>query len=363
MEQMIFKENKKGYKVLTPDGYKSFAGIRCLGNRPIVRVEFEKNQWLECTNNHKLLTSNTVRTPVNELKVGDTVLTKEGSNRILSITDTGTNQLVYDLIEVEDGHRYYTNGILSSNCEFIIDEETLIAPAKLLDLEPQDHIYKTGQVRWYKTPQPGKIYVVGLDPSLGTGGDPAAIEIFEAGSTEQVAEWTHNRTTIPEQIRILKDIINHIYDITQDENSIYYSIENNTIGEAALISINEMGEENIKGYFLSDTAVLTNGRRFRKGYNTTLKSKLTACSKLKNLIEQRKMKIYSSALISEFKTFISYGTTYSAKPGERDDLVMATVLIVRMLQTLQNYYNDVDQHLRDHDDVILEPMPFISMSR
>ena len=164
-------------------------------------------------------------------------------------------------------------------------------------------------------------------------------------------------------MRILKDIVNHIHEITQDDNSVYYSVENNTIGEAALISIHEMGEENIKGYFLSDTSVPTNGRRFRKGYNTTPRTKLTACSKLKNLIESGKMKIHSRALISELKTFISSGVSYAAKIGERDDLVMATVLIVRMLQTLQTYYADLDRHLKDHDDVLIEPMPFIAMIR
>ena len=249
------------------------------------------------------------------------------------------------------------------DCEFIIDEETLIAPAKLLDLNSSDHLYKTGQVRWFRPPQPGQIYVVGLDPSLGTGGDPAAIQIFEAKTTEQIGEWTHNKTPIPEQVRILKDIVNHLYEITKDENSIYYSLENNTIGEAALISIAELGEENIKGYFLSDTSVVTNSRRFRKGYNTTAKTKLTACAKLKNLIETNKMKCHSAALIGELKTFVSSGVGYAAKPGEKDDLVMATLLVVRMLQTLQTFYADLDQHLKDHDDVVIEPMPFIAMIR
>ena len=38
-------------------------------------------------------------------------------------------------------------------------------------------------------------YVVSLDPSLGTGGDYAAIQVFELEPTfEQVAEWQHNLT-------------------------------------------------------------------------------------------------------------------------------------------------------------------------
>ena len=244
------------------------------------------------------------------------------------------------------------------DCEFIINDETLIAPAKLIDLEGRQPEYKTGEVRWFKRPQSGKIYVVGLDPSLGTGGDPAAIQVFEANTTEQVAEWRHNRTDIPTQIRIMANIIQHIYDITRDDKSTYYSVENNTIGEAALISIAEYGEENIRGYFLSDDS---NGssRRFRKGFNTTNKPKLAACAKLKHLIESNRMRINSSNLISELKNFVASGTSYAAKIGETDDLVMATVLVVRMLQVLQNYHSDLDEQMRDHQDNIVEPLPFI----
>ena len=244
------------------------------------------------------------------------------------------------------------------DCEFIINDETLIAPAKLIDLEGRDPLYKTGEVRWYKKPIPGHIYVVGLDPSLGTGGDPAAIQVFEANSTEQVAEWRHNKTDIPTQVRILTNIIQHLYDTVKDDKSIYYSIENNTIGEAALISIAEYGEENIKGYFLSETNS-GSSRRFRKGFNTSHKPKLAACAKMKNLVETGRMKVNSRSLISEFKTFVAVGTSYEAKQGETDDLVMATLLTVRMLQVLQSYHSNLDEQMRDHQDVTIEPLPFI----
>jgi len=244
------------------------------------------------------------------------------------------------------------------DCEFIINDETLIAPAKLIDLEGRDPLYKTGEVRWYKKPISGHIYVVGLDPSLGTGGDPAAIQVFEANSTEQVAEWRHNKTDIPTQVRILANIIQHLYDTVKDDKSIYYSIENNTIGEAALISIAEYGEENIKGYFLSETNS-GSSRRFRKGFNTSHKPKLSACAKMKNLVETGRMKVNSRSLVSEFKNFVAVGTSYQAKQGETDDLVMATLLTVRMLQVLQSYHSDLDEQMRDHQDVTIEPLPFI----
>ena len=247
-------------------------------------------------------------------------------------------------------------------CEFIINDETLISAIKLLDLYGQEPVRRSGQVRWYKNPEPNKIYVVGLDPSLGTGGDPAAIQVFEANTTVQVAEWRHNRTDIPGQIRIMSAIIDELHDVVRDPQHIYYSVENNTIGEAALISIAEWGEDKIKGYFLSDESS-SSQRRFRKGFNTTAKTKLAACAKFKNLVESGRMVINSRSLVSELKNFVAVGNAYMAKPGETDDLVMATILIVRMLQLLQTYHQELDQQIRDHGDTVIEPMPFISMMR
>jgi hypothetical protein len=247
-------------------------------------------------------------------------------------------------------------------CEFIINDETLIAPTTLIDLEGIEPLHKTGQVRWYKQPEKDKIYVVALDPSLGTGGDPSAIQVFEANTTIQVAEWRHNKTTIPEQVKILASICAYINAIVRDEKSVYFSVENNTIGEAALISIAEFGEEKIQGYFLSEPGA-NNGRRYRKGFNTTNKSKISACAKLKVLVETRKMKINSKSLISELKTFVAHGLAYAAKVGETDDLVMSTLLAVRMMQLLQQYHTEMDTQMRDHGDPMVEPLPFISIMR
>jgi len=250
------------------------------------------------------------------------------------------------------------------DCEFVINDETLINPIRLMDLEGIEPTHRTGQVRWYKNPVKEGMYVVALDPSLGTGGDPAAIQVFDARTTDQIAEWRHNKTDVPTQVKILADIVKELHAVVNDEKSIYYSIENNTIGEAALISIAEYGEDNIPGYFLSDNSVTgSTGRRFRKGFNTTNKSKITACNKLKILIESGRMKINSRMLVSELKTFVAQGTSYAAKPGETDDLVMACLLAVRMLLMLQTYHADLDTHLKDHSDNIVEPMPFISIMR
>jgi hypothetical protein len=239
-------------------------------------------------------------------------------------------------------------------CEFIIADETLINPNTLIQLEGLEPISRMGQVRWYKKPTKGNIYVVGLDPSLGTGGDPAAIQIFEANTTTQIGEWKHNKTEIPQQIKLLAEINKYIVECTGEPNNLYYSLENNSIGEAALISLNEFGETNVPGIFFSEY-----GKK-RRGFNTTQKVKLTACAKFKTLLESKKMKIYSRPLISELKTFVALGGSYAAKVGENDDLVMASLLIVRMLQQLQEFHQDIEGHMRDHEEFV-QPLPFFAV--
>jgi hypothetical protein len=201
-------------------------------------------------------------------------------------------------------------------------------------------------------------YLVALDPSLGTGGDPSGIQVFELPSFSQVAEWQHNRTPIQQQIGILTEITKYLAETVPNTN-IYYSVENNTVGEAALISIAEIGEENIKGIFLSEPRHVGGGRRYRKGFNTTNKSKISACAKLKTLIETKRMTIVSRNLISELKTFVANGTSYAAKPGETDDLVMSLVLIVRMAMMMQSFDAKLDLAMKDSLEDIIQPMPFI----
>ncbi len=238
--------------------------------------------------------------------------------------------------------------------EFIIADETLINPNTLIQLEGAEPVQRTGQIRWYEKPVKGNIYVVALDPSLGTGSDPAAIQIYDANRTTQIGEWKHNKTDIPSQIKLLVEINKHIVEHTGEPSNLYYSLENNSIGEAALISLNEYGEMNIPGTFLNEP-----GKK-RKGFNTSHKVKLAACAKLKTLLESKKMKIYSKSLISEFKTFVASGGSYAAKIGQTDDLIMSTLLVVRMIQLLGDYHGELEAQIRDHEDFIA-PLPFFAV--
>lgn len=248
-------------------------------------------------------------------------------------------------------------------CEFLVYDETLINSMTLATMEASKVIVNMGQTRWYDKIKPDATYVVGLDPSMGTGGDYAAIQIIELPTYKQVGEWRHNTTAIPGQIRVLKDICDYIAMHTKNATNIYWSVENNAIGEAALLVINDFGEENIPGLFISEPIRKGHVRKFRKGFNTTHSSKLTACSKLKVMIENNKLKITSAPFISELKNFVAVGTTYRAKAEESDDLVSAMLLCLRIISILRDWdpriYNSFKS--MDEEEDYQAPMPiFVS---
>lgn len=351
-----FKPNINNYKVLTPDGFKPFAGIDIMGSSPLVRLEFEQDMWIECTHDHKLYVNNTEHCAAALFEIGHTVLSCRGPLKLLNKIELPAPETVYDLVEVADGHRFYANGIVSSNCEFIIFDETLINSLKLAEMFGVEPMLKAGQVRYYRPIDGTKTFVLAWDPSLGTGGDNAAVQVLQLPEMTQVAEWQHNKTDIKGQLKIIRDIIAYIdHEIKQQKNKgeIYWSVENNSIGEAALMAIREMGEENIPGTFLTEPG------KQRRGFTTTFKVKISACAKLKYWVENDKIALLSKNLIRELKNFIASGQSFAAKQGETDDLVMATVLCVRMIQQLVNWDQNLFEKLQDDAEKadIVMPMP------
>lgn len=247
-------------------------------------------------------------------------------------------------------------------CEFISFEETLINPLVLKDLHGQDPYDTTGRIRWYSPILPNRIYLIGLDPSMGTGGDNAAITAWMLPEFVQVGEWIHNKTDVKGQVAVLRQMLTKLYrDIkSNSENDgrpeIYWSVENNTLGEAALVVIEDTGEELFPGDFIHEP------RKKRKGFTTTAKTKIESCARLKSLIESGRMEIRSKPLILELKSFIKSNRSYKAQQGDNDDIVMSTLLCIRVLNEVQNYEKNIYDRLAeiiDTDGDSNEPLPFI----
>ena len=326
--------NTKNVEILTPNGFESLEGLQIFDNAKVICIYFTDGTYLYCTPDHYFYRNVHEMVNASALLPLDMVLSKDGCKTVLKVTMCHNDMVVYDILKVGSDCCFYANDVLVSNCEFISVEETLINSVTLARMQSMEPIEKQGQIRWFKKPSKNHAYIVALDPSLGTGGDYAAIEVFELPDMIQVAEWQHNHANIQKQIVIMSEIVNYLSDITGKSEEVYYSVENNSLGEAALVVIKHIGEDNIRGYFLSEPAKLGQSKKYRKGFTTTAASKKLACVNLKTWCEYNKIIFNSKNLISELKVFVATGEGYRAKLGFTDDLVMATILAIRMANVI-----------------------------
>ena len=366
MTNTLYK-NETGVQILTPDGWSNFAGV--VEKPPMTVMTVVCGQFnIVCTPDHKIYISDDHKVEAGHLKIDDRILSANGPVTITDIIHHTEQAVVYDVLSVDKHNRFIANDLVISNCEFITADETLIAPAKLLLLRGEDPIYKThGQVRWYDKPKVGNTYLVALDPSQGVGRDDAAIQVYSMPDMSQVAEWTHNRTSIPQQVRTMQLIVNHIYaelkghPDQRGDPEIYFSLENNSQGIAALQSIQEIGEDQFNGTMLHEPK--QRGMTRTKGFNTNVRSKSLACSKLKGLIESGRLQVKSKPLVRQLKFFVSKGDSFAAKGGEHDDCVMSTILCIRMMLISQNWDDRFSDLMRDvfddEDSNDCEPMPIV----
>ena len=251
-------------------------------------------------------------------------------------------------------------------CQFIAYDETLVNSLKLSGIKGKEPILRTGQVRWYEPINKESTYIIGLDPAMGTGGDNSAIEVWALPELTQVAEWQNNKTDVRGQVTTMHTILTILNDEMKELGNsapeIYWSVENNSLGEAALVVIQEMDEDRFPGTFLHEPKKKGRQRVSRKGFTTTYKTKITACMKMKSWIESDKMTPLSKNLIRELKTFIAKGKSYEGKTGETDDLVSATLLCVRQIQVISRFeegYEELLGETLDAEGDYSDPLPVI----
>lgn len=112
------KLNKEDWEILTDDGFKSFNGITKNININSLKLIFDDHTEFICSEDHEILT-NKNRFTVARKSRNKKIKTKSGYKIVKSIKRIGKLDL-YDVIGVE-GSRYYTDGIISHNCN-LLDE-------------------------------------------------------------------------------------------------------------------------------------------------------------------------------------------------------------------------------------------------
>jgi len=114
--------NNSRYQVKTPTGWQDFDGIKKSRRQGLIKLTCASGRSITTTPEHKV-----------KNQKGDFVYVKDLYDGCLLFDDVVKSielldyilDDVYDLINVKNGHEYYTNGIISSNCAFIRDFDTI----------------------------------------------------------------------------------------------------------------------------------------------------------------------------------------------------------------------------------------------
>jgi len=115
-------------KILTEKGFREFTGIIKHDIKDTLLLTTNKS-FLNCTGDHKVLLSNGDYKRVDKLKINDKLY---NNHKVVSI-ETSFPDRVYDILDVEETNSYYTNGIVSHNCNLLVLDEFADLNSNLAD--------------------------------------------------------------------------------------------------------------------------------------------------------------------------------------------------------------------------------------
>lgn len=244
-------------------------------------------------------------------------------------------------------------------CQFLGSSNTLIsgdALARMSSLAPIKTAYDDHM--WiYKEPIKDHIYAIICDTAEGIESDSSAFSVIDITSIpyQYVTKFKHN--AIPVML-----YPNYIYETAKVYNNAWVMIETNDIGrQVADILSQDLEYEQVLYTAQTDKKTILSGgfgARSSIGLKQNKATKRIGCFTIKTLIEEGKIEIFDSDVISEMSTFIGKGSSYQADEGYNDDLMMTLVMFGWMttnehfkeltnLDTRKSVVSGVEQQIED----------------
>jgi hypothetical protein len=330
----MFKLNKD-LLVKTPTGFKSFSGIQKIYKPFYHWIIFEDGTEIKCSENHSFglekIKASTIK--VDDILQGKKIVYNE-------IVEEGI--YLYDLLDVGEDNLYYSNNIVSHNCEFLGSVDTLIAPSKLKSLVYDAPIKQSKGLDVYENVFPDKDYVITVDVARGVGSDYSAFVVFDITTFPHkiVAKYRNNE---------IKPMLfpNIIYDVAKNYNSAFILCEVNDVGDqVASIIQYDLEYQNLLMCSMRGRAGQIVGQGF-SGKKTQLGIKMSktvkkiGCLNLKTMIEEDKLIFNDYEIISELTTFIQKHNSFEAEEGCNDDLAMCLVIYAWLVS--QDYFKELTE--------------------
>ena len=118
------------WEVLTPNGWSDIEGVSKIQKPSYIKIIFNNNSWIKCSNNHKLKLLNGEFIYAKDIKRG---MEFEGKNKtsfiVKSTRKINKKIYLYDLNNVKKNNEFYSNDIISHNCALIDDAGDLWSSA------------------------------------------------------------------------------------------------------------------------------------------------------------------------------------------------------------------------------------------
>jgi hypothetical protein len=207
----------------------------------------------------------------------------------------------------------------------------------------KDPIYKTGYDRnfwiWEKY-QEGASYVLVADVARGDGADYSVFHILRLDTMEIVAEYQGKPN-----LDLYANVLN---EAGREYGNCLLVVENNGIGISVLEKLNDLGYPKIyysvkSTHEFIDAVMAENNDRAVMGFTTSTKTRPLIVAKLEEYVRNKLIRLNSSRLFHEFKTFIWYNGKPQAMRSYNDDLVMSLAIACWVRDTaLQENQREVE---------------------
>ncbi len=181
---------------------------------------------------------------------------------------------------------------------------------------------KWGDMLIWEHPLKSSKYVIGVDPAGGLGGDFSVIEVLNAHTGEQAAEYASNHVK-PNQLGLTATEIGKHY------NNALIVIESNNHGHAVIDAIRHKYANLYRREAMDKT---TREKTYTIGWNETGLTKPLLVDTLEEAIRDETILIHSEDAIKEMKVFVQTDEPgklgYGAEGSAHDDRVIALGLAV-----------------------------------
>lgn len=186
----------------------------------------------------------------------------------------------------------------------------------------------------FKSPEEGRQYILGADVARGDGQDFSTIQVLDADTLEQVAEFREKIS--PD---LFPYVINHI---SKMYNMAYVVIEANSFGLGVCFDMRDKFKyprnrlyfsKNIKDIHVRHYKYKVNEGTEIPGFQTSRKNRVLLIKAIIEHMREGSLILHSKRLMAEFQTFVMNGDKPEHEPGFNDDLILALGLALYIRDT------------------------------